>query len=304
MTNADKSLFPGFSASTGPVGDPGEDVSIHCEHGGKGPPLLLLHGYPQTHAIWHKVAPRLAERYTVVCADLRGYGDSGKPRGTADHANYSKRVMARDMVEADAALGTSVRGRRATTAADASRTAWRAITATRSTRLCRARHLADARPCTSSTDHGVRERLLPLVLPDPAVAVPETLIGHDPKLYLRAQDQAGRPGHAPSTARGRRVRALLLDPAAIHGSCEDYRAAARSIWSTTAPMPRGQDPLPAAGAVGREGRGQPPVPSARGLARGRTDVRGKALPSGHFIAEEAPELLLAELLPFLAQGPA
>ncbi|MFN4166572.1 MAG: alpha/beta fold hydrolase, partial [Ferrovibrio sp.] len=69
------------------------------------PPLLLLHGYPQTHVLWHKVAPRLAERFSVVAADLRGYGDSGKPETTADHTPYSKRAMAQDMAEVMTALG-------------------------------------------------------------------------------------------------------------------------------------------------------------------------------------------------------
>jgi len=72
---------------------------LRLRRGGSGPPLLLLHGNPQTHAMWHKVAPRLAERYTVVCPDLRGYGGSFKPPATADHAPYAKRAMARDMVE-------------------------------------------------------------------------------------------------------------------------------------------------------------------------------------------------------------
>ena len=71
----------------------------------RGPPLLLLHGYPQTHAMWHRLAPQLARHFTVVCPDLRGYGDSSKPPGSADHNNYSKREMARDMVEVMAALG-------------------------------------------------------------------------------------------------------------------------------------------------------------------------------------------------------
>ena len=71
-------------------------VEINAVEGGSGPPLLLLHGYPQTHAIWRKVAPLLAERFTVVAADLRGYGDSSKPAGLPDHANYSKRAMAQD----------------------------------------------------------------------------------------------------------------------------------------------------------------------------------------------------------------
>src|SRR5512141_2245227 len=94
-------LFPGFDAHR--VRTSGAE--IHCVVGGSGPPLLLLHGYPQTHAMWHKVAPGLAEQFTIVCSDLRGYGDSSKPDGGADHANYSKRAMAADQVEVMRALG-------------------------------------------------------------------------------------------------------------------------------------------------------------------------------------------------------
>src|SRR5512139_1235375 len=78
---------------------------IHGVTGGSGPALLLLHGYPQTHVIWHKIAPALSEYFTVVATDLRGYGDSSKPPGTADHATYSKRIMAADQVEVMAQLG-------------------------------------------------------------------------------------------------------------------------------------------------------------------------------------------------------
>ena len=89
------SLFPGFHtfdiATTG--------TTIHGVTGGAGPPLLLLHGYPQTHVLWHEVAALLQDRYTIVAADLRGYGDSGKPATTPDHAPYSKRAMALDMAE-------------------------------------------------------------------------------------------------------------------------------------------------------------------------------------------------------------
>ena len=90
---------------------PTREVAINVLHGGTGPPLLLLHGYPQTHAMWRKVAPLLADRFTLVIPDLRGYGDSDKPHGLPDHSNYSKRAMALDQVEVMAALGFARAGR-------------------------------------------------------------------------------------------------------------------------------------------------------------------------------------------------
>jgi len=94
-------MFEGFTPHRIDCGD----VAIHAVAGGQGPALLLLHGHPQTHAIWHKVAPELARHFTVVAADLRGYGDSGKPAGLPDHANYSKRTMAADQLALMRALG-------------------------------------------------------------------------------------------------------------------------------------------------------------------------------------------------------
>ena len=94
-------LFPGFSTLDVPV----NGTTIHAARGGSGPPVLLLHGYPQTHAMWHRVAPRLAESSTVVCPDLRGYGDSAKPSSDASHEAYSKRVMAGDQLELMRSLG-------------------------------------------------------------------------------------------------------------------------------------------------------------------------------------------------------
>lgn len=81
------------------------DVELRVRHGGSGPPVLLLHGHPRTHATWHKVAPLLAERFTVVCPDLRGYGESSKPPAGADHSGYSKRAMAADCLALMQALG-------------------------------------------------------------------------------------------------------------------------------------------------------------------------------------------------------
>jgi haloacetate dehalogenase len=96
-------MFEGFELVQIPTSDP--DVKINVRHGGNGPPVLLLHGNPLTHVHWHLVAPRLAEEFTVVAADLRGYGDSGKPRGIEDHSNYSFRRMGEDQIEVMAHLG-------------------------------------------------------------------------------------------------------------------------------------------------------------------------------------------------------
>jgi haloacetate dehalogenase len=98
-------------------------ITIRTAIGGEGPPLLLLHGHPQTHVTWRKIAPKLAERFTVVATDLRGYGDSSKPEGGTNHVAYSKRSMAQDQVEVMRALGHGRFGLVGTTAALASHTA-------------------------------------------------------------------------------------------------------------------------------------------------------------------------------------
>ena len=94
-------FYPGFEHRR--IRTSGAEINLVT--GGSGPPLLLLHGYPETHAMWRKVAPRLAQNFTLVIPDLRGYGDSSKPPSTPDHAAYSKRALARDQVETMAALG-------------------------------------------------------------------------------------------------------------------------------------------------------------------------------------------------------
>src|SRR5690554_4866078 len=88
-------MFQGFESFDVTIAD---GISIHGRRGGEGPPLLLLHGHPQTHVMWHRVAERLAQRYTIIAPDLRGYGDSSKPVGLPDHSNYSKREMANDQI--------------------------------------------------------------------------------------------------------------------------------------------------------------------------------------------------------------
>lgn len=94
-------MFEGFSQRR--ITTSGTEINLRMK--GEGPPLLLIHGFPQSHVMWHRIAGPLADRFTVVCADLRGYGDSGKPAGGGDYSAYSKRVMAQDLVEVMAALG-------------------------------------------------------------------------------------------------------------------------------------------------------------------------------------------------------
>jgi haloacetate dehalogenase len=118
-------LFPGFEKRRIKT----SGATINLELGGEGPPVLLLHGYPQTHALWHKVAAKRARDYTLVCPDLRGYGDSSKPKGLPDHSNYAKRAMALDMVEVMESLGASSSTSSAMTAAGASLIASPATTA-------------------------------------------------------------------------------------------------------------------------------------------------------------------------------
>src|SRR5207344_2039641 len=98
-----RAMFEGFKLTQIQTSDP--QVKINLRYGGRGPGLLLLHGNPLTHVTWHKIAPRLAERFTVVATDLRGYGDSSKPRGLPDHSNYTFRRMGQDQVEVMEALG-------------------------------------------------------------------------------------------------------------------------------------------------------------------------------------------------------
>ena len=302
-SNADASLFPGFTPATLNVGDPGEDIAIHCVHGGEGPPLLLLHGYPQTHVIWHKVAQRLAQQHTVVCPDLRGYGDSAKPPGLPDHSNYSKRVMARDQVRLMEALGHE---RFAVVGHDrGGRVAHRMARDHRDrvAKLC----VLDISPTLTMYENTTKAFATAyyhwffLIQPAP---FPETLIGHDPKYYLPWRS-GGRHGNALPFVAPEAVaeyERCFSDPAAIHASCEDYRAAAgidldhdRADLADRIRCPM----LVLWGERGVVHRLFDPIADWSAVA---TDVRGKALPSGHFIPEEVPDRLLAELLPFLSQA--
>ena len=215
-------LFPGFGTRN--IDTSG--ATIHLVQGGDGPPLLLLHGYPQTHAIWHRIAPRLAEHFTVIAADLRGYGDSSKPRGLPDHGNYAKRAMAQDMVDAMAALGYDAfrvvghdRGARVVHRMALDHPAKVRKAAVLDIVPTRTMYLRTNREFATAYYHWFF-----LIRPAP---LPETLIGAAPEFYLKSHLGGRYAGLAPfdPDALAEYVR-CFADPATIHASCEDYRAAA------------------------------------------------------------------------------
>lgn len=271
------------------------EAVINLRHGGNGPPVLLLHGHPQTHAMWHRVAPRLAETYTIVCADLRGYGDSSKPPTTEDHSPYSKRAMARDMVEVMRHLGFE---RFAVVGHDrGGRCAYR-MALDHPERIA-ALSVLDILP---TWEHFTRTDMafamgywhwFFLAQPYP---IPETLIASNPDtFYLRR----GRDMFDPEALA--EYRRCFTNPETIHAMCEDYRAGAtldmqfdgadkeagrriqcpvQALWGQKNGLDRWYDVL----AVWRDWADH---------------VEGHSIPCGHYLAEEAPDETLAALMPFL-----
>lgn len=289
-------LFPGFRMLD--VRTPG--TTIRLRTGGNGPALLLLHGYPQTHVLWHKVAPRLARRFTVVAADLRGYGDSGKPPTTPDHAPYSKRAMAADMAEAMTALGHE---RFFVGAHDRGARVAHRLALDHPARVMRLATLdiAPTREMYRDTSEAFARAYWHwffLILPAP---FPERMIGADPDAYWLKKCGSGPAGLAPFTpeAMADYLR-CFRDPATIHASCEDYRAAATiDIAHDDADGARklSQPLLALWGANGIIGRCFDPLALWRERAE---DVRGHALPGGHYLAEELPDEVAGAFESFFA----
>ena len=293
--------FPGFESRALPT----SRGSVHALVGGSGPPLLLLHGFPQSHLMWHAAAPLLAERHTVVASDLAGYGASFRPAPAPDHAPHGKRAMARDQVEAMAALGFD--------------------------RFAVAGHDRGGRVAyRMALDHPARvERLAVLdIVPtgevwrraDAAFArgywhwaflslpapLPERLIGGDPEAYFDLHVRAGlglgaAPGRYPAEVMDA-YRRCFDDPAAVEAMCEDYRAGATIdvahddadraagrrvgcptlvLWSARGALPRFYDDV--------LGVWRPWAP----------DVRGEGVDASHFIPEDRPQETAARLLAFL-----
>lgn len=288
-------LFPGFEKRVIET----QGCPIAARVGGEGPPLLLLHGYPETHVMWHRVAPRLAEAFTVVAADLRGYGDSGTPPSDPGHRAYSKRAMAADQVEVMGKLGFE---------------RFQVVGHDRGGRVTH-------RMCLDFPDRVLRAAVLDIV-PTPHVfeaadqriarryyhwfflsqpePLPERLIGGDPEFYLGTKVASWGVGTdwLPPEVREEYLR-FFRRPENIHATCEDYRAGATIdledhaadrdrrvrcpllvLWGARAVVHELYDPI----AVWREWA---------------DEVSGEAIDCGHYLPEEAPEATLAALQAFL-----
>jgi haloacetate dehalogenase len=276
-------------------------------HGGKGPPLLLMHGNPFTHLSWHKFAPQLAQEFTVVATDLRGYGDSEKPPGGPDHANYSFRAMAQDQVEVMAALGH--------------------------TRFYAAGHDRGARVlhrmCLDHPDTVVRAAILDIIpqhhllnnvtrqwgtfswhwffniQPAP---LPEKMMGADPDWFIEKKLAKTPQGLSFFGAEAlAEYKRCFRNPETIHAICEDYRATfGVDLAMDTEDFKAGKKiTCPALilwGATGGVGRNHNPGPGEIWKAYA-TDIRGaRSVPSGHYLSEEAPDETYAELRAFFKGG--
>jgi haloacetate dehalogenase len=277
-------------------------TTIHGRRGGDGPPILLLHGIPETHLMWHRVAPCLAERFTVVATDLRGYGQSGTPPSTPDHAPYSMREIARDQVEVMRALGHE---RFAVCGHDrGGRVAYR-LALDRPERVTRLAVL-DVLPTGDVFRQMSGELFLAfsvwafLSTEEP---VPEQLIAQDPAVIVNHMLDAWseRPDAIPPEVRAEYV-ARFSRPETIHAICEEYRAASTlDVQHDEADRGTRRIACPVLALWSHEGTvsaTDQPLEIWRGWA---DDVRGGPVPVGHFIPEEAPDLTVQQLAEFFAE---
>nr|AYM52789.1 hydrolase alpha/beta fold family [Simulacricoccus ruber] len=271
---------------------------VHLRVGGAGPPLLLLHGFPQTHVTWHRVAPALAQHFTVVVPDLRGQGDSSAPPSDSQHTPYTKRALAQDAVELMALLGHA---RFRVVGHDrGARVAYRLALDHPACveRLALLDIIPTAEMWRRMDRHFASANYHWLLLAQPEL--PERLLAAAPDAFLdwTWSAWAARPEALTPEARAEYARCFRR-PGSQHAACEDYRAGAEAdLAHDEADLAAGRRiPCPllalwgAASAVPYD-----PLEVWRHWA---TDVRGRGLDCGHFLQEEAPEALLQELLPFL-----
>jgi haloacetate dehalogenase len=288
-------FFPGFEA----IRLETSSATINGVMGGSGPPVLLLQGFPETHVEWHKVAPALAKKFTVVATDLRGYGDSSKPADGTNHQGYSKRSTAIDQVEVMKQLGFHrfavvghdrggrVAHRMALDHPDAvSRLAVLDIVPTHKLYSAVTKEFATA-----------YYHWFFLIQPAP---LPETLLGNNADFTLRNWSFRGLvPGVISEEVYAEYLR-CFQDPSTLHAMCEDYRAAATIDLDHDKADLGVKVECPLLTLWGAKGAMHPLYDVLATWRERASHVQGEALPAGHWIPEQAPNELLAELLPFLS----
>ena len=293
--------FPGFKQRRVTVSSEDGSIEIACQVGGNGPPILLLHGFPQTKAIWENVAPELAKNFTVVASDLRGYGESSKPHGKKDHSTYSKRSMAADQHALMKALGYQQffllghdRGGRVShrLAMDFPESVLRVM-------------VLDISPTLTMYDNTTMEfakgywHWFFLIQPEP---VPETLIAANPEFWITKHmgRHAGTGIFSPE--RWAEYLAGASDPQSMHAMCEDYRAAASiDLIHDRADRAAGKKltmPLRVLwGEHGLVNQCFKPIQDWQAVAQ---DVSGQTVPCGHYIPEELPTELIVQARTFFS----
>lgn len=286
-----RDLLPGFATHTIPT----DGATIHVRTAGSGPPLLLLHGFPQTSAIWHRLAPALAKQFTVVAPDLRGYGASSRPADGHEHSGHSKRAMARDQVEVMRALGFD---RFAVVGHDrGGRVAWRLATE-HPDRVTRAAVLDIVPMPYAHVTRDFATAYFHWFFLIQAAPFPELLIEAAPEALLR---QFLPATGITSDAFAAYLRALRR-PGTAHAMCEDYRAGASIDEVHQAELRDRRVVCPLLVLWGEHSvvgtQYDDPLALWRDVA---TDVRGRALPGGHFLPEEVPDQTLAEILRFMGE---
>jgi haloacetate dehalogenase len=294
---ASQRLLPAFAYQRMDV----EGLTVNYAISGSGPPLLLLHGYPQNHLMWRRVAPALARDHTVVLADLRGYGDSGKPAPDAAGLVYSKRSMARDQLGLMRQLGfpqfqLAGHDRGARVAHRLTLDHPGAVTRLAILDIVPTRHVLHNVTLAMATTYYHWFFL------STGNGIPERLIGADPGYWVRSliAPLLGEGASIDPEAMEDYIR-CFRDPRTVAASCADYRSAVSTDLAhddeTFAAGQRIDCPLLALwGAQGFVGRGYQPLAVWQQYA---TDVRGQELPTGHFLPEEAPELVIEALRDFL-----
>ena len=290
-------MFEGFEKHRIEV----DGVEINLVRGGEGPPVLLLHGYPQTHAMWHLVAPMLVEAgFAVVAADLRGYGDSSKPEGDAAHVAYSKRAMAGDMVGVMASLGFESF---AVVGHDRGGRVGHRMALDHSGNVSKLAVLdiLPTRHLFSTVDRDLAMAYYHWFFLAQPYDLPEHLIGADPVYYLHKKLGGWGTGLDKFAPEALAEYERCFDGATVHASCEDYRAAATiDLSHDDSDRENGRTlACPVLALWGKNAAMEGLYDVAEVWNHYADDLRGTPIDAGHFLAEEEPVETARELIAFL-----